>query len=106
MDSAKVWKNRARNHYKRLYGHGRGASNLGRILNRLFNSRTWVCPYTGQTLSISTVSIDHIKPISKGGTNKLSNLQFISKQANQAKGHLTWYEFNPNVEPNPLSKWA
>lgn len=103
MDSSKVWKNRARNHYKRLYGHGRGASNLGRILNQLFNSRTWVCPYTKQTLSLSNVSIDHIVPISKGGTNKLSNLQFISRQANRAKDNLHWQEFNAAIEPIPLS---
>jgi len=106
MDAAKIWRKRARNHQKRLYGHGRGASHLGSSLHQIFKSRKWVCPYTGQALSLSNVSIDHIVPLSRGGTNKLSNLQFISNQANREKGNQLWNEFNPQVIPQPLSKYA
>lgn len=31
--------------------------------------------------------VDHIKPVSKGGTNTRSNLQAISAHANRAKGN-------------------
>jgi 5-methylcytosine-specific restriction endonuclease McrA len=31
--------------------------------------------------------VDHIKPVSKGGTNKRTNLRAISASANRAKGN-------------------
>lgn len=31
--------------------------------------------------------VDHIKPLSKGGSNKRSNLQAISSHANRSKGN-------------------
>jgi len=31
--------------------------------------------------------VDHVKPLSKGGTNKRSNLQAISSHANRSKGN-------------------
>lgn len=33
--------------------------------------------------------VDHIKPISKGGTNKRSNLRVVSRTTNRRKGNRT-----------------
>lgn len=33
--------------------------------------------------------VDHIKPVSKGGTNSRSNLRAISKSTNRSKGNRT-----------------
>ena len=52
------------------------------------------CAYTGIKLQFdSTTHLDHIIPVSKGGTNHPSNLQFVSSVANQAKSNLTHDEF-------------
>jgi CRISPR/Cas system Type II protein with McrA/HNH and RuvC-like nuclease domain len=52
------------------------------------------CAYTGTKLQFdSTTHLDHIIPVSKGGTNHPSNLQFVSSVANQAKSNLTHDEF-------------
>jgi len=39
------------------------------------------------------LEIDHIIPISAGGTNELENLQFLCKHHNCSKGTKTWNEF-------------
>ena len=40
----------------------------------------------GDVLSIYGWEVDHIKPVSKGGTDNLSNLQPLQCEANRAKG--------------------
>lgn len=45
-----------------------------------------ICPITGEQLPIEEMQADHIVPWWKGGTTTLSNLQMISKTANQRKG--------------------
>lgn len=45
-----------------------------------------ICPITGEYLPITEMQADHIVPWWKGGTTTLSNLQMISKTANQRKG--------------------
>jgi len=52
-----------------------------------------ICPFTGQRLTRDTMSIDHIHPISRGGTNDLTNLQFVHKDINIAKASLTSENF-------------
>ena len=43
------------------------------------------CPITGRHLTRTNISVDHIIPLSKGGTNDFSNLRFIDHHANLAK---------------------
>lgn len=57
------------------------ASDLWRIAKR----QRMVCPVTGRHLTRENISIDHTIPLSKGGTNDLSNLRFIDYHANLAK---------------------
>lgn len=41
----------------------------------------------GKVSKFDGKDVDHIKPVSKGGTNTRSNLQAISKTANRSKGN-------------------
>lgn len=54
------------------------------------------CALTGKPIVLSDVStwtFDHIVPVSKGGTNDLSNMQLVTKDVNSAKGQLLVSEF-------------
>ena len=44
-----------------------------------------ICPLTNRHLTRHNISIDHIIPTSKGGTNDLQNLRFVDYHANLAK---------------------
>lgn len=46
-----------------------------------------ICPLSGRKLTIESISIDHIIPISKGGTNHPSNIRFVDYHANLALAH-------------------
>lgn len=41
----------------------------------------------GKVTKFDSRDVDHIKPVSKGGTNSRSNLRAISASANRAKGN-------------------
>lgn len=38
-------------------------------------------------------TIDHLKPLSRGGTNELSNLVLACSKCNGTKGDMTWWEY-------------
>ena len=50
-----------------------------------------ICYLTGTPINILTddYQLDHILPVSKGGTNELSNMAIATIEANQMKGGLT-----------------
>ncbi len=55
-----------------------------------------ICYLTGDKIDLSTpssYSLDHIVPASKGGTNELTNLGFLTKNANIAKSDMSIEEF-------------
>jgi 5-methylcytosine-specific restriction endonuclease McrA len=47
-----------------------------------------LCILTGEKLSRSNISLDHIMPRSLGGKNTKSNIRLITLQANMAKGNM------------------
>ena len=51
------------------------------------------CYFTGERLTRDNAQLDHIKPVAKGGSDKTSNLCFVIKQVNQAKGGMNEKEF-------------
>ena len=61
------------------------------------------CFYSGVTLDLDNITIDHKIPIKRGGTNKLSNLCIASHHMNSAKGSMTDREFKALLKL--ISKW-
>ncbi len=47
------------------------------------------CPYCGDLLTGETVHIDHVKPLSVGGTNTDDNIQLLCNVCNLAKNSMT-----------------
>jgi hypothetical protein len=55
-------------------------------LKQLLIDQDYKCPYSGATLIIGVnTSIDHIVPKSRGGTNDMSNLQWVDLYINKMK---------------------
>jgi len=51
-----------------------------------------ICALTGDRLTAENVSLDHIIPQSKGGTNDITNLQLVTKRANIIKNDMSMNE--------------
>lgn len=53
----------------------------------VFNRDGWVCQYSGKQLTHSTISLDHINPISKGGGDNWENVVACHIDINLKKGN-------------------
>ena len=51
------------------------------------------CAICGNYVSFKRFTIDHKRPISKGGTDDFRNLQAVCYSCNQMKNSLAWNEF-------------
>ena len=51
------------------------------------------CELTGVKMTPQTVSMDHLQPLCNGGDHIMSNLQFVTKEANRMKGTLSQHDF-------------
>jgi len=72
---------------------------LAESIKKLAEKQNYICPLTGDTLRAGVnMSLDHIKPTSKYPhlIKKISNLQWLSKWANWAKGSLSVKVFVKN----------
>ena len=64
------------------------------ILEELWKKQKGRCAYTGEKLYPGkNASIDHIRPISKGGISSKKNLQWVTKKVNDMKRNFTHREF-------------
>lgn len=70
-----------------------GGKRSFRMLLALLESQGYLCALTGVRLETSTAELDHKTPVCRGGTNDLSNLQWIHKSINRAKNTMTNEEF-------------
>jgi 5-methylcytosine-specific restriction enzyme A len=71
----------ARTHNSRV-----GGVKLNReLIRELYKKYEYRCFFCLKTREEAKLSIDHIKPISKGGTNESSNLQILCMKCNQSK---------------------
>lgn len=52
-----------------------------------------ICPICGMKMSKYNYTIDHIVPLSRGGTNEVDNLRAVHKECNRLKGNFTDNEF-------------
>jgi 5-methylcytosine-specific restriction endonuclease McrA len=62
-------------------------------LQEMWDGQGGLCGLTGRPLDFETAQLDHIIPRSRGGGNDRSNLRWVCKEANEAKGALTDEEF-------------
>jgi DNA-binding CsgD family transcriptional regulator len=55
-------------------------------LMALIEQQEYRCALTGLSLTPKVAELDHIVPRSKGGTDEITNLQWLHKRANRMKG--------------------
>ncbi len=63
-----------------------------RALARMWRRQRGRCALTGRRLG-RNAQLDHIRPISRGGSDKLSNIRWVCPEVNMAKRDLTDAEF-------------
>ena len=73
-----------------MYNKKRRKAIPRRLRHLVFERDGYRCRECGATNKETTLHVDHIKPISKGGTNELSNLQTLCEQCNLAKYTDEW----------------
>lgn len=61
-----------------------------KLRHEVFKRDNYRCRECGATNKETTLEIDYIVPVSKGGTNHISNLQTLCKKCNRAKYTRTW----------------
>jgi 5-methylcytosine-specific restriction endonuclease McrA len=71
------------------------------IRHEVFKKCNHKCIECGATKEISTLHIDHIVPISRNGTDELSNLQILCQDCNLAKKNRIYEKVNL-LESEPL----
>ena len=60
---------------------------------RIYDRQNGLCAYCGRHRNIKYMTIDHIIPLSKGGTDDISNLQCTCKACNNLKEDMFPSEF-------------
>ena len=77
-----------------MAGHATKTTLLWKQVGQLLEAQQYRCAYTGEKLIPGVnASIDHIIPRSRGGSDELSNLQWVTLQINKIKRDLTHDEF-------------
>lgn len=66
------------------------------------NGRCTIC---GDHISYKRFTIDHKRPLCKGGTNDIRNLQAVCSSCNQMKHYLSWNEFMRKLLKVTLRNW-
>jgi hypothetical protein len=63
-------------------------------LYALIIAQDYKCSLTGECIKdASKAALDHIQPLKSGGTNRVSNLQWVLKEVNRMKGTMEQGEF-------------
>jgi hypothetical protein len=62
-------------------------------LMQLIKRQSFRCALSGVEISPETARLDHIMPVSQGGTDEIVNLQWLHVDANTAKGTMSQEQF-------------
>lgn len=62
-------------------------------LMELLKQQSFRCALSGVEISPDTARLDHIMPVSQGGTDEIDNLQWLHVDANTAKGTMSQEQF-------------
>jgi CRISPR/Cas system Type II protein with McrA/HNH and RuvC-like nuclease domain len=66
----------------------------GRQIQELLIAQNFQCAYSGKSLEMgSDATLDHKIPRSRGGSDDIGNLQWVSRRVNQMKTDFTHDEF-------------
>ena len=65
----------------------------GTRLRELLIKQEYRCALTGRPLTPETAGVDHIVPLSRGGTHTIDNLWIVLRDVNRMKGTMTGAEF-------------
>ena len=84
-------KNLCDRHYLQQVSYDRlGTSKFWQELKLLIEKQNYKCALTGDAISFEDdIELDHILPTYRGGSNELSNVQWVTKEANWFKRALT-----------------
>jgi hypothetical protein len=87
-------KNYCEKHYLQKISHTRlGTSKFWQELKLLIEKQNYKCALTGDAISFEdNIELDHILPIYRGGSNELSNVQWVTRRANWFKRACTQEE--------------
>ena len=83
-------KNQCEKHYLMQVSLGRlDSRKYWKELKELIEKQNYKCALTGDTISFDdNIELDHILPTSRKGTNELSNVRWVTKEANRLKQNL------------------
>jgi 5-methylcytosine-specific restriction endonuclease McrA len=70
--------------FKRL-----GSGKYWRELKALLENQKFKCALTGDKISFDNMELDHILPTTRKGLSELSNVRWVTKEANRLKQNLT-----------------
>ena len=69
-----------------------------KVREEVYKKSGGICPICGKTLSKYTYTIDHVVPLSRGGTSEISNLRATHEDCNKLKGNFMDAELKANIE--------
>lgn len=69
------------------------------IREKVYEKSGGVCQLCGKPLSKYAFTVDHIQPLSRGGTNELDNLRAVHEECNKLKGKFTDSEMYNTITP-------
>jgi len=95
LAKSRAWKKTPKGRRNAVYYNERRRARMSSVPGS-FTKEEWlkvrdatggVCPFCGRNVGLEKMSMDHIIPLSKGGTNYISNIRAICRNCNSAIGN-------------------